>query len=77
MLKWLVDLRKEKRKTQCEVAFLTGISQSHYAAIENGVRKPSVGLAKKISSVLGFPWTQFYEICTDQAPNTPPAERAG
>ncbi len=60
-MEWLIEHRNEARLTQCEVAELANISQSHYAAIETNVRKPSVKTAKKIAEVLGFPWTRFYE----------------
>ncbi len=58
---WLIDIRNDRRLTQCEVATLADISQSHYAAIENCVRMPSVKTAKKIADVLGFEWTRFFE----------------
>ena len=40
------------------------ISQSYYASIENGVRTPSVPVAKKIAGVLDFSWTRFFDIET-------------
>jgi transcriptional regulator with XRE-family HTH domain len=64
-MEWLVDLRKEKRMSQSEVAAKAKISQSHYAAIENEDRRPSVTTAKAIAGVLGFLWTRFYD---DAAP---------
>ena len=32
-----------------------------YSFIELGERRPSVEVAKKIASVMGFNWTRFYE----------------
>lgn len=59
MRKWLIDIRG--KRTQTEIATLCGISQNFYSCIETGERKPSVEVAKKIASVLGFDWTKFYE----------------
>ena len=62
MRDWLIEIRKDKKLSQYEVAALSGISQSYYAAIEVGVRgKPlNVDTAKKIASALDFQWTRFY-----------------
>jgi len=57
--KWLIDLRKGY--TQTQIAEAVGISQQMYSFIELGVRRPSVEVAKKIASVMGFNWTRFYE----------------
>ena len=35
--------------------------------IENGNANPSVDVAKKIASVLGFDWTLFYQDGDEQA----------
>ena len=37
------------------------MSQSGYASIETGARRPSVDMAKRIAAVLGFKWTRFFE----------------
>ncbi len=59
MRKWLIELRKGYSQTQ--IAEAAGISQQMYSAIELGERRPSVEVAKKIASVMGFNWTRFYE----------------
>ncbi|MBC8537300.1 helix-turn-helix transcriptional regulator [Feifania hominis] len=59
MRKWLVELRGNR--SQQDVAKASGISQSFYASIEIGTRRPSVEVAKRIANVLGFEWQQFYE----------------
>ena len=59
MRKWLIELRKGR--SQAQVAEAAGITQQMYSAVELGVRRPSVEVAKKIASVLGFNWTRFYE----------------
>ena len=59
MRKWLIDIRNGRPQTQ--IAEAVGITQQMYSAIELGVRRPSVEVAKKIASVMGFDWTRFYE----------------
>lgn len=59
MREWLVTLRG--KQSQQELAGKIGMSQSGYALIETGDRRPSVQTAKKIASVLGFDWTRFFE----------------
>lgn len=59
MRKWLIDIRNGR--AQAQIAEAVGISQQMYSAIELGERRPSVEVAKKIASVMGFNWTRFYE----------------
>lgn len=61
MRQWLIDTRKEKAMTQHEVAKLAGISQPSLHEFETGKATPKPETAKKISKVLGFHWTRFYE----------------
>ena len=61
MRTWLVSIRKEKGASQKDVADGAAISQPAYCRIEIGKVDPSVGTAKKIADVLGFPWTRFFE----------------
>lgn len=56
---WLKKLRGDLTKT--EVAQATGIKRQYYSMIENGVRNPSVEVAKKIAEFLNFDWTFFFE----------------
>jgi len=60
-MKELKEIRKEKALTEAAVSARAGITQQHYNFIENGKRRPSVAVAKKIAAVLGFDWTRFYE----------------
>ena len=62
MREWLTIIRKQQKLSQYDMADLTGLSQSYYAAIETGQRgKPlAVPVAKKIARVLGFDWQRFY-----------------
>lgn len=57
----MIQKRKEKKLTQTELAQMLGCSQRAVAGYELGNRKPSVPMAKKIGTMLGFPWTAFYE----------------
>lgn len=58
-MKWLTEIRGER--TQQAIADQVGISQSGYASIESGARRPSVKMAKRIAAALGFSWTRFFE----------------
>lgn len=60
-LKDLREIRHEHKLTEAVVSSRVGISQQYYNLIENGKRRPSVEVAKKIAEVLGFPWTRFYD----------------
>lgn len=56
----LKEKRKAKQLTQYAVAERAGIARETYTNIENGVRRPSVCVAQKLGSILGFSWTEFY-----------------
>lgn len=57
----LKKIRELEGQTQNQLASKIGISRAYYTNIENGKRKPSVDIAKKIATALGFEWTRFYE----------------
>ena len=61
ILEWLKSRRKELGFTQNQIAKLSGIKQGYYTQIENGVRNPSVRLAKKLGEILGVEWTKFFD----------------
>jgi len=52
--------RKEKKLTQREVAKYLEVSRQYYNDLENGKRRPSVELSKKIGEVLDIDWTIFF-----------------
>lgn len=58
---WLVEMRNKLKLTQEEVANRAGIARTTYAMIEQGKRKPSVTVAKRIAKVLEVEWTIFFE----------------
>ena len=55
------DKRKEKGLTQTELAQQVNVAQSMICNIENGLRVPSVTVAKRIGAVLGFDWSLLFE----------------
>lgn len=57
----LRELRIKKSVTLRQVADAVGISESMYCLIENGKRRPSPDVAKRIAGFLGFDWTRFYD----------------
>ena len=61
MRTWLKDIREAQHMSQLEISERADITQPSYSNIESGKRNPSVEAAKKIASILGFPWTRFYE----------------
>ena len=61
----LEGVRKTTGKSQQEIAEKIGITRAAYSNIENGKRRPSVDVAKRIAAVLGFKWTRFYEDGAD------------
>ncbi|BAQ11488.1 xre family transcriptional regulator [Bacillus sp. OxB-1] len=61
MRTWLKEIRDKAGLTQEQVADQAGIGRSTYGHIESGERGATVNNAKKISQVLGFHWTIFFE----------------
>lgn len=57
---WLKNIRNDKGLTQEDVANACSIARSYYTHIENGVKTPSVPVAKKIGNILQFEWTVFF-----------------
>lgn len=58
-----MDLATYRRKigmTQDAVASAACIARVTYTNIENGRRRPSPDVAKRIAAVLGFDWTEFF-----------------
>lgn len=60
----MVDLKKRRKEMGIigeKAAEMCGISRQYYNFIENGKRRPSVEVAKRIADVFGFEWTRFFE----------------
>ena len=60
MREWLRKIRVDLGLTELETAKQAGIAQPFYHNIEMGIKNPSVDTAKRIASVLGFPWVMFF-----------------
>lgn len=58
---WLYTIRSNLRLSTYQAAKKCGISQSFYSGVENGLRTPSVPLAKTIGKTLDFDWQLFYQ----------------
>ena len=61
MRAWLVEARQKAKLSQKAICSKIGISQPTYWEYEHDVSTPTPQNAMKIASVLGFPWTRFYE----------------
>lgn len=56
----LAAYRRKKGLTQDAVASAACIARVTYTNIENGRRRPSPDVAKRIAAVLGIDWTEFF-----------------
>ena len=59
-----MELKAERKRagmTQAALAKACGVCLMSIIRYEKGTRKPKPDVAIKIASVLGFPWTKFYE----------------
>ena len=57
----IIRNRKERGKTQAEVAKACGMSRQYYSFIESGKRNISMKAAKKIAAFFGVDWKAFFE----------------
>ena len=66
----LMEIRKSRNMTQTELATLIGVKQQSIQAIERGVSKPSIPVAKRIMAIFDLTiqdvWDMFYS--DDQPP---------
>ncbi|MFC7319509.1 helix-turn-helix domain-containing protein [Halobacillus campisalis] len=60
MREWLVQLRKEKKLTQQQVAAGAHIDRAYYAQIESGSRNPSMAVASQIANFLNVNTSIFF-----------------
>lgn len=61
---YIREKRIGKDMTQTDVAKAIGISQQAYGRYELGMREPNFELIIKISEVLGFPPSEFFDRYT-------------
>lgn len=59
---YLKEKRKKKAMTMHQVADVAAISESAYCMIENGKRRPSIGVAYKIAAALDIPEEQILKV---------------
>lgn len=60
-MNYLQTLRKKIGFTQMEVEVATGIDTATLSLYENGVRYPTIKNAKKLGSLYGVEWSDFYK----------------
>ena len=60
-MEWLKKIREGSKLTQEQLAERAGIERSMISKLETGCAVPSPKTAQSIASVLGFPWTRFFE----------------
>ena len=53
--------RKRLGKAQTDISEEIGITQAALSLMENGRRRPSVEVAKRLGVALGVDWTLFFE----------------
>jgi len=55
-------LRRQRRKSQAEIANLAGISVAFLSMIERGRRLPHLGTASKLAAALGVTLSQLFRF---------------
>ena len=55
----LKKLRKQRKETVYDVAAATGTNAGNISRIENGLQKPSPGLAEKLAKHFGYAITEI------------------
>ncbi|GHU74074.1 hypothetical protein FACS1894188_01270 [Clostridia bacterium] len=70
---WLASYRHNftPSLSQLELAQKLGICQQFVSAVERGLNRPSVELAKRWGKYLGFDWILFYEDSQSDIPSRP------
>ncbi|MCL5780887.1 MAG: helix-turn-helix transcriptional regulator [Firmicutes bacterium] len=71
MREWLKMIRKQLKITHDDVAKAAEIERAYYTMIENGTRNPSVDVAKRIATVMGFDWTLFFDNKSNEMTHIP------
>ena len=64
----LRKLRKKKGFTQIKIQMLTGIDQSDYSKLENGVRYPTVEQAKRLALILETSTDYIFGLTDEEKP---------
>ena len=66
--KKLIQKRLNTNFSQSDIANLVGISRQYYNSIENGLRRPSPEIAKKIANCLNFK-DEWYKLLENDTSN--------
>lgn len=64
----LIQKRLNTNFSQSDIANLVGISRQYYNSIENGLRRPSPEIAKKIANCLNFK-DEWYKLLENDTSN--------
>ena len=62
----LKKLREKNGLSQSELGEKVGLKQATISQYENGTRKPSLDISKKLSDALGISWDDFFNATTFQ-----------
>lgn len=65
---YLIQKRLNTNFSQSDIANLVGISRQYYNSIENGLRRPSPEIAKKIANCLNFK-DEWYKLSENDTSN--------
>ena len=65
---YLIQKRLNTNFSQSDIANLVGISRRYYNSIENGLRRPSPEIAKKIANCLNFK-DEWYKLLENDTSN--------
>lgn len=65
---YLIQKRLNANFSQSDIANLVGISRQYYNSIENGLRRPSPEIAKKIANCLNFK-DEWYKLLENDTSN--------
>ena len=65
---YLIQKRLNSNFSQSDIANLVGISRQYYNSIENGLRRPSPEIAKKIANCLNFK-DEWYKLLENDTSN--------
>lgn len=58
---WLREMRISNNMSLISVSKQIGVTNGYLSLIENGKRKPSVVVAKKLAKLYKMDWTKFFE----------------
>jgi transcriptional regulator with XRE-family HTH domain len=75
--KAITELREQRRMSREALAAAAGISASYLYEVERGLKRPSADVLVKLATALGMRPSEVLQYIERQAPEPPPAGRAG